>query len=58
MRTCQPYCLTGLGCGLTVNPHLKRVGAGAFEYDFGALDDADNPLTKSYMNLMYDHPSS
>ena len=35
--------------------HLpKRIGAGAFEYDFGALDDADNPFTKSYTNLMYD----
>lgn len=44
-----------VGSGLTVNPYLNRVGAGAFEYDFGALDDADNPLTKSYMNLMYDH---
>ena len=36
----------------------QRIGAGAFEYDFGALDDADNPLTKSYRNLMYDHLSS
>ena len=25
-----------------------------FEYDFGALDDADNPFTKSSTNLMYD----
>ena len=32
----------------------QRIGTGAFEYDFGALDDADNPLTNSYMNLMYD----
>lgn len=44
-----------VGCGLTVNSYFNRVGAGAFEYDFGALDDADNALTKSYMNLMYDH---
>jgi len=29
-----------------------RIGAGAFEYDFGALDDTDNPLTKSHLNLM------
>ena len=33
----------------------KRIGAGAFDYDFGALDDTDNPLTKSYLNLMCDH---
>ena len=32
---------------------LKRIGAGAFGYDFGALDDTDNPLTKSYQNLVY-----
>ena len=30
---------------------------GAFDYDFGALDDADNPLTKSYADLVYDHLS-
>lgn len=33
----------------------KRIGAGAFDYDFGALDGADNPFTKSYTNLVYDH---
>ena len=37
-----------------MNSLLKRIGAGAFDYDFGALDDADNPLTKSYADLMYD----
>jgi hypothetical protein len=26
---------------------------GAFDYDFGALDDLDNPLTKSYKHLLY-----
>jgi hypothetical protein len=26
---------------------------GAFDYEFGALDNLDNPLTKSYTNLMY-----
>ena len=37
----------------------QRIGAGAFGYDFGALDDADNPFTKSYTNLTYDRlPSS
>ena len=39
------------------NSSLTRIGAGAFEYDFGALDDSDNPLTKSYRNLMYDYLS-
>jgi hypothetical protein len=26
---------------------------GAFDYDFGALDNLDNPLTKSYTHLLY-----
>ena len=47
-----------VGCGLTLGPPLERIGAGAFEYDFGALDDADDPFTKSYTNLLYDYPSS
>ena len=53
-----------MGYRLTVNQStsLKRIGAGAFEYDFGALDDADNPLTKSYTDVLYDihlcHPQS
>ena len=25
----------------------------AFDYEFGALDDLDNPLTKSYTDLVY-----
>ena len=58
MRTSRSQCCVGVGCGLTVNSFLKRIGAGAFEYDFGALDGADNPLAKSYQNLMYDHLSS
>ena len=33
----------------------KRIGAGAFDYDFGALDDTDNLLTKSYTDIMYEH---
>ena len=37
---------------------LKRIGAGALDYDFGALDDMDNPFTKSYMNLVYDRQLS
>lgn len=27
--------------------------SGAFDYDFGALDDLDNPLTKSYTDIVY-----
>jgi len=45
------------GHGLTMNSSLKRIGVGAFGYDFGALDDANNPLTKSYMDLMCGHLS-
>jgi len=45
------------GHGLTMNPSIKRIGAGAFGYDFGALDDADNPLTKSFMDLRCAHLS-
>ena len=26
---------------------------GAFEYEFGALDGLDNPLAKTYSNLLY-----
>ena len=29
------------------------MGVGAFGYDFGALENADNKLTKSYTNMMY-----
>ena len=29
------------------------VPLGAFDYDFGALDNLDNPLTKSYTDLVY-----
>lgn len=45
-----------MGRRLTAKLSLNRIGAGAFDYDFGALDDADNPLTKSSLNIMYDHP--
>ena len=40
---------------LIIDRSLERIGAGAFEYDFGALDDADNPLTKSYLGLVCDY---
>ena len=39
--------------GLTVTSLFDRIGTGAFDYDFGALDEKDNQLTKSYMNVMY-----
>ena len=42
------------GYGLT--DFSKRFGTGAFDYDFGALDEKDNELTKSYMNVMYGRP--
>jgi len=32
---------------------LRYDPPGAFDYEFGALDDLDNPLTKSYMDLVY-----
>ena len=44
-------------CGLQIN-FILRIGAGAFDYDFGALDEADNPLTKSYTDIMCGHLSS
>ena len=28
-----------------------RIGAGAFDYDFGAVEGTGNKLTKSYANL-------
>jgi len=32
---------------------LDAVGAGAFGYDFGALENTDNKFTKSYMGLAF-----
>jgi len=38
----------------TINDErLRYAQPGAFDYEFGALDDLDNPLTKSYVDLMY-----
>jgi len=34
------------------DPASQRIGAGAFEYDFGALDETGNPFTESYMDIM------
>ena len=49
----------GVCQGLIAGPPPNRIGAAAFEYDFGALDDTGDPFTKSYTNLLYDHlPSS
>lgn len=33
---------------------LDAIGAGAFDYDFGALENAENKLAKSYTNLTFD----
>jgi len=57
MRAFRPYRWAGAGYVLT-ELISQSIGAGAFEYDFGALDDTDNPLTKSYLGLMYDQPPS
>ncbi|KAF9649252.1 cytochrome P450 [Thelephora ganbajun] len=32
---------------------LDAIGIGAFDYEFGALDNLDNPLTKSYTDIVY-----
>jgi len=32
---------------------LRYAPPGAFDYEFGALDNLDNPLTKSYTDLAY-----
>ena len=32
---------------------LRRTPSGAFDYEFGALDNLEKPLTKSYMSLVY-----
>ena len=38
----------------TINDErLRYAQPGAFDYEFGALDNLDNPLTKSYMDFMY-----
>lgn len=33
---------------------LDAIGAGAFDYDFGAVEDADNKYTRSYRKLSFD----
>ena len=33
--------------------HVVPTSSGAFDYEFGALDNLDNPLTKSYTDLVY-----
>ena len=56
--TLDAYALVSVLCAcrprLTETSFPKRFGTGAFDYDFGALDEKDNQLTKSYMNVMYD----
>ena len=31
----------------------SRIGMGAFEYEFGALDGSSNLLAKTYLNLLH-----
>ena len=38
---------------LKVHNGSNSIGAGAFDYDFGALDGADNALARTYANLLY-----
>ncbi|KAK0192529.1 cytochrome P450 [Armillaria mellea] len=33
---------------------LDAIGQAAFDYQFGALDNSDNPLAKAYSNLFFD----
>ena len=38
---------------ITNDERFRCAPSGAFDYEFGALDNLDNPLTKSYMDFMY-----
>ena len=40
-------------CPHPAHQFMNRIGTGAFEYEFGALDGSDNPLTKTYSNLLH-----
>jgi len=35
------------------HPSETSIGEGAFGYDFGALENADNKLTRSFKSLTY-----
>ena len=41
--------------GAVFHTHMSEtsIGEGAFGYDFGALENTDNKLTRSYRNLAY-----
>ena len=43
----------GTSFGHVNDGRLRCAPPGAFDYEFGALDDLDNPLTKSYTGLVY-----
>ena len=43
----------GTSFGYVSDERLRYAPSGAFDYEFGALDDLDNPLTKSYTGLVY-----
>ena len=40
------------GLPTSTNSSETSIGAGAFDYDFGALENTDNKFTKSYTNLL------
>jgi len=43
----------GTSFGNVDDERFRYTPPGAFDYEFGALDDLDNPLTKSYADLVY-----
>jgi hypothetical protein len=48
MRMLQPQ-----GYPYLTHELASRIGMGAFEYEFGALDGSGNLLAKTYLNLLY-----
>ena len=52
----DPICRIGNGENqprIQLHISRSRLLPAAFEYDFGALDRTDNPLTRTYLDLLY-----
>ena len=52
----DPFCRIGNGENqqrTLLHTSRSRLLPAAFEYDFGALDRTDNPLTRTYLDLLY-----
>ena len=52
----DPFCRIGNGENqprTLLHTCRSRLLPAAFEYDFGALDRTDNPLTRTYLDLLY-----